>query len=124
MGPDKAHTHRLAIRNVVGIEGPDAVLEAALHRRIERAVRITAIDPPDRPLSGFGVIGAQGYAMGGSSGLDERGLFHICRTIDQRAIAARSAKLDPRVLAGSFHAMPNLPFSALGIKVARAVALQ
>src|SRR5580765_3781359 len=100
MGPDKAHTHRLAVRNVVGIEGPDAVLKVALHWRIERGVRITAIDPPDRPLSGFGVIGAQGYAIGGSSRPDEGVLFHIGRTIDERAIAARSAKLDPRVPAG------------------------
>src|ERR1700733_10478746 len=43
--PGKAHLDRLSAQGVVGIEGPDAVLEMPLHRRVDVGMRGAARGP-------------------------------------------------------------------------------
>src|SRR3954447_11965855 len=61
--PRVAHADGFSTQRVVGIEVPDAVLEMALHRRIERVVRHAAVEPPDRPLACLRVVRAKAYAV-------------------------------------------------------------
>src|SRR5947207_8973603 len=52
------HPHCLTVLLVVGIETADAVLEARLHRPLNRPLGIAFVEPPDGPPIGVLVVRA------------------------------------------------------------------
>src|SRR6185312_7377358 len=55
--PGEAHPDGLVVEGVVALEGADAVLEIADHRRLD-LVRVAAVEPEDRPGLRLGIVAA------------------------------------------------------------------
>src|SRR5258705_7845429 len=95
------------------------MVEAAFDRRIERTMRIAAVDPPDRPLCALGIVSAQGRAIGDAARLVERVLFDILRSVDEKAIAASAIEFPP-FAACALEPMMDAPFAGEEIEIMRA----
>src|ERR1700679_2227548 len=47
VGPEEARPNWLSVERVITIESPHAIVEASFHRRIQRCVWCSAVEPPD-----------------------------------------------------------------------------
>src|SRR5262249_51916128 len=68
VAPGVARPDLHAVDDIVRIEGAGAVLEAADDRGADRAEGIALVEPPDGPLAGLRIEGAQGDAASGAGG--------------------------------------------------------
>src|SRR6185437_10433180 len=75
--PDEAHFDGLAAQAVIGIEGAHAVLETALHRRVQVGGGIAAVIPPYGPDAGLGIVGAHRHPVIGAFRLPEFVVVHV-----------------------------------------------
>src|SRR4029453_9670209 len=64
--PAEPHLDRPAVEGLIGEEGSAPVLEAAAHRRVDG--EIPRIEPPDQPLAGLLVEGADAHGAIGPAG--------------------------------------------------------
>src|SRR5262249_13662621 len=78
--PHDPYAGRGSIDRAVAVEDAGAVLETALHRRIEIMVRLAPVEPPYRPTGGLRIVRAQG-----------RGPIRAARRVDRVLLDIRSA---------------------------------
>src|SRR4029450_3092567 len=97
--PQVAHTDGAAIVRVVAVEGADALLEAAVHRR-EQMARPAAVEPVDRPAPDVGIPGAQAHAAITVARQLDVVLVHVAEAGEEFGPRARSADTDPGVAIG------------------------
>lgn len=115
IGPSIAHTDRLAIQHVIRKEITDAVLEVTFDRWIERPVRKASIEPPDRPLTGPGIVGAQTQGTISTPWRFNEVVFNVAPTAHHSTGAARTFELHP--FAAPERAMMNTPLAELKVEV-------
>src|SRR5215467_3119135 len=76
-GPSEPHLDGLAPQGVIGIEETHAVHELAAYRRTQVAGGVAAVEPPDGPGGGLGVVGAHRDAVEGAIRPVEAVVVHV-----------------------------------------------
>src|ERR1700684_4245845 len=95
--PDVAHADGLSLESIVRIEIGAAIGKATLHGRVQGAEGITTVQPPDRPLSGARIIGAQRYSAIGAPGYIEPVVARIGPAAHQQSSAQSAVEFHPLV---------------------------
>src|SRR5215469_14361670 len=99
-GPGEPHLDGLAPQGVIGIEETHAVHELAAYRRIQVAGGVAAVEPPDGPGGGLGIIGAHCEAVEATFGMVELGVVHVPVATHGEPEALLAIEVEPLVAAG------------------------
>src|SRR5215469_6019226 len=128
-GPGEPHLDGLAPQGVIGIEETYAVHELAAYRRAQVAGGVAAVEPPDGPGGGLGVIGAHRDAVVGAVGPVEAVVVHVSVAAHGEPEALLAIVVEPVVAAGEAlleHVIVNTPATGAqveGVKAGEVVAL-
>src|SRR5580698_4868144 len=101
-GPGETHADGFAAEGVVRIEGADAaaVIETTSDGRVHVVGRIAAVEAPDVPLPGLGIVGAHGEEVVGAARLVVPVLGDVAVTAHDQPVVLLAWVIHPFVTAG------------------------
>src|SRR5262249_22858122 len=93
--PDVPGPDLLPVDDIVRVERSGAVLEPADDRRLQRTQRVARVEPPDGPLLGLRIEGADGDTAPHAAVDEELVVFNIRQPTHDLVVAALALGLDP-----------------------------
>src|SRR5262249_60475297 len=95
LAPDVPGPDPLPVDDVVRVERPGPVLEPADDRRLQRTQRVARVEPPDGPLLGLRIEGADGDTAPHAAVDEELVVFNIRQPTHDLVDAALAPELSP-----------------------------